>query len=265
MSAVFRQQQILPVSKPALPTSIRLAIGLAGLLLLLVVGFVLSRLASDPARFPVLNVDVAGTVDYADRQELQQRVQSFTSQGFYGLDVDEVRESVESLPWVSKIHVRRMWPGRLMVSVEEHEPAARFNNDALVSKTMEVFKPPQLQLDNPQYLEWRENFASLPKLAGAEGRHEAVLDAYRHYQQSLSLFGVSIDALVEDERRSQTLTLSNAVTVRLGYESHELRLQRFIDVYERLVVPLKGEPARFDMRYSNGFAFSGAIADQGNL
>jgi len=96
----------------------------------------------------------------------------------------------------------------------------------------------------------------LPRLAGAQGRHEFVLDAFRSYELALKPFGVQVKALLEDERRSQTLELANNVTVSIGYESHELRLQRFIDVYERLVVPLNGQSARFDMRYSNGFALS---------
>ena len=93
-------------------------------------------------------------------------------------------------------------------------------------------------------------------MSGAAGRHEAVLDAYRRYELALSQFGVTVAALYEDERRSQTLELANQVTVKIGYEAHELRLQRFIDVYERLVTPLNGASARFDMRYSNGFALS---------
>jgi len=83
-----------------------------------------------------------------------------------------------------------------------------------------------------------------------------VLDAFRSYELALKPFGVQVKALLEDERRSQTLELANNVTISIGYESHELRLQRFIDVYERLVVPLNGQSARFDMRYSNGFALS---------
>ncbi len=265
MSAVIRPEQILPVGIAGISKPVRWGIGLAGLLLLVLGILFVTRIAADPSRFPVLNVDVDGTLDYTDRQQLKDKVETFTKQGFYGMDVDAIRESVEALPWVANVHVRRMWPARLLVNVSEHEPAARYNDDALVSKTLEVFKPPQLQKDNPQYAQWQNSFSSLPRLAGAAGRHEDMLDAFRRYQTELAVYGVSIDALLEDERRSQTLELSNSVTVRLGYEAHELRLQRFLDVYERLVTPLNGQPARFDMRYSNGFALSGADAIRGKL
>jgi len=172
------------------------------------------------------------------------------------MNVDAIRNDVESMAWVSAAHVRRVWPGRLMVTVEEYEPTARFNDDMLVSKSMDLFKPPQLDKDNADYSQWQKSFSNLPRLAGAHGRHESVLDAFRNYELALKPFDVKVTALLEDERRSQTLELANDVTINIGYESHELRLQRLIDVYERLVLPLNGTPARFDMRYSNGFALS---------
>ncbi len=256
MSAVFRTEPTLPVSKEPMSMGLRWSIAILGLVCVVSLVVFLKDTLADPTRSPVTNVDVNGTLDYTDREQLRVLVEQHTVLGFYGLDVDDVRDSVETLPWVAKAHIRRVWPGRLMVTIEEHEPAARFNDDALISKGLEMFKPPQLQKDNPQYSEWRASFASLPRLSGSEGRHEFVLDAYRRYELALMPFGVTVNALIEDERRSQTLELANDVTVRIGYESHELRLQRFIDVYERLVVPLQGQAARFDMRYSNGFALS---------
>lgn len=256
MSAVIRTEPVLPVNKPPMKIGRRWMIGILGLICLLLGALYLSDEASDPSRFPVMNVDVAGTLDYTDRDRLREMIEQHTQRGFYGMHVDSIRHSVELLPWVARAHVRRVWPARLTVSVEEHEPAARYNDDALISKTLELFKPQQLAKDNPQYSEWRRSFASLPRLSGADGRHEFVLEAYRNYERALLPFGVSVTALIEDERRSQTLELSNDVTVRIGYESHELRLQRFIDVYERLVLTLNGQPARFDMRYSNGFSMS---------
>lgn len=256
MSAVIRIEPVLPVSKEPMNIGLRWSIGIFGLVCVIAAALYLSDKASDPTRFPVMNVDVAGTLDYTDRDSLRGRIELHTQRGFYGMDVDAIRESVETMPWVARAHVRRVWPARLTVSVEEHEPAARYNDNALISKSMELFIPPQLSKDNPQYSEWRRNFAGLPRLQGADGRHEFVLDAYRNYERALLPYGASIKALIEDERRSQTIELSNDVTVRIGYESHELRLQRFIDVFDRLVVPLAGQPAKFDMRYSNGFAMS---------
>ncbi len=257
MSAMLQRDQAFPVSPTRTSVSIRWVIGILGLLVLLLVILVLSRLASDPLRFPVSNVDVLGTLDYTDREQLRLRVQRHTGRGFYALDIDAIRRAVEAMPWVATAHVRRVWPARVMINVEEHEPAARWNADSLISKRLELFVPPQLEAADVSSAEWRSHFAALPQLRGDVGRHEAVLDAYRRYQIRLENQGATLDSLSEDERRSQTLELSNQVTVRLGYEQHQLRLDRFIDIYDRLVKHLDGRSAKFDMRYSNGFALSG--------
>jgi len=265
MSAVIRSVPVLPVENRPMRMGYRIAIGLLGLLMLVVGAMYVSEIISDPKRFPVMNVDVNGTLDYTDREALRELVENHTRLGFYGMDVDAIRTDIETMPWVRQAHIRRMWPGRLLVTVQEHEPAARFNDDGLMSKSLELFSPPQLERDNAQYNEWRENFSSLPILSGASGRHEFVLDAYRRYELALAQFGVSIVSLVEDERRSQTIELNNDIEVKIGYEAHELRLQRFIDVYERMVTPLNGRAATFDMRYSNGFSMStGGLIGESN-
>jgi cell division protein FtsQ len=224
-----------------------------------------SRLAQDPIHFPVTNVDILGTVDYANRVALIAEVEQFTTAGFYSLNIDRVRHAVDTLPWVANARVSRVWPSRIEVHVEEHEPTARWNEDSLISKRLELFSPPQLQLDNPRYVQWYEVFSTLPQITGAPGRHGALLDTFREYEAALAQFNVTLDVLREDRRGSQTLELSNQVTVRLGYEERDLRFNRFLGVFNRLVgkpSDLEGSeiergPTTFDMRYSNGFALGG--------
>ncbi len=257
MSAVLMDNTVSPIANKSIGSRIRWVVSLAGIALLVVASLAINNVAKDAVRFPVSNVDVLGTLDYADRDTLQQLIEAHTRDGFYALDIEGIRHALEATPWVSAVHVRRVWPARLSVDVEEHEPTARWNKDALLSKSLELFYPPQLDPNNSDASQWQSHFDGLPQLTGANGRHEAVLDAFRYYQQMLSQFGVRLDALEEDERLSQSMYLSNDVIVHLGYEHREVRLQRFIDVYERLVTPLEGRAANFDMRYSNGFALRG--------
>jgi len=256
---------VLPRAHPHHSAGKRWTVSVLGLIILTGVGVGIIRLAQDPERFPVSNVDILGTVDYVDRDKLKNAVGQYIEKGFYGLDIDDVRASVEQLPWVAHARVRRVWPGRIEVHVEEHEPGARWNDDQLLSKRLELFAPPQLQLDNPRYHQWREVFEDLPQIRGIDGRHSELLDAYRSYEGSLAAFGLTMAELDEDERGSRTLVLSNGVTVRLGYEEQALRMQRFVDVYERMKAKIERQTdvssATFDMRYSNGFALGGIVAD----
>jgi len=266
MNAVVEQAPVLPVSASRFTPLSRFIIGLLGFVIVLTLFAMANEVLKDPRLFPVSNIDVLGTLDYTDRSSLSQRVEPEVGKGLLALNIGDVRTSVEALPWVAAAHVRREWPGRLTIAIEEHEPAARWNNDGLVSKRYELFLPPQLHPDSVQHAAWQEHFANLPRLAGAVGRHEAVLSDYRHYQTQLSKIGLSIVAFKEDDRHSQTLELSNSIIVKLGYENRRERLGRFVDVHNRLVsVEQVGQPLRFDMRYKNGFAFTGRTPKPGVL
>lgn len=252
-----RRTPVLPLPRPRFAPATRWIIGLAGAAALALASLVGWKLVQDPTRFPVSNVDVLGTLDYTDRDRLRREIARFTDDGFYALDIDGLRRAVEALPWVAEARIAREWPGRLEVAVEEHEPAARWNDDGLVSKRLELFLPPQLQRDDERYAQWQRLFADLPVLRGAEGRHEDVLDDYRRYERQLGDVGLTIVRLEEDDRRSQTLELDETITLKLGYEEHELRMARFLDVYPRLSAGFGADPVRFDMRYSDGFALAG--------
>jgi len=252
-----RRVPVLPVARRLLSPGTRWTIGLAGALLLGVLAVLGLRLVQDPLRFPVSNVDVLGTLDYTDRDRLQGVIARFTDRGFYALDIEALRHELETMPWIAEARIAREWPGRVNVTLEEHEPAARWNDRALVSKRLELFRPPQLQPDDVRYQAWRRLFSTLPGLSGAEGRHQPVLDDYRRYAAQLALAGLSIVRLEEDDRRSQTLELDGGITLRLGYEERELRMTRFLDVYPQLIEQGGNPPTRFDMRYSDGFAVAG--------
>jgi len=261
-SSMIGGRQVLPMATLGLAPTTRWLAAFSGLVLLMGLPFVGSYFAQDAERFPVTHVDVLGTMDYADRDALMSDINLHTAQGFYGLDIDTLRQSLESKEWIAHARISRVWPSRITIEVEEHEPAARWNDDHLISKKLVLFKPHQLDRQSAAFGKWSEVFRPLPQVLGAHGRHVALLDAYRAYEQQLLRFNLSLELLDEDDRLSQTLTLSNGVIVRLGLEERELRMDRFLDIYERLVEKTDSGPLSFDMRYSNGFALGVTNLDE---
>lgn len=236
--------------------AIGLIIGIVGLAVVSAVLLFAGKRTADPRTFPVNEVEVAGTLDYTDRDSLRERVISHSNIGFYSLDLDAIRTDIKRMPWIAEAHIRRISPDRLSIEAFEHEPAARWNNDALISKRFELYTPPQLASDNVQRAEWSMYFSQFPQLRGAAGRHETVLAAFRRYQSVLDNAGhpVQIAGLLEDDRHSQTLVLENEVSVRLGATDQDTRMSRFAEVYQLLVPDFSGQAVKFDMRYRNGFA-----------
>ncbi|HXK61653.1 MAG TPA: FtsQ-type POTRA domain-containing protein [Acidobacteriota bacterium] len=74
-------------------------------------------------RFAVRTIELTGT-EHADSEALQAIVRRSLPVNLLQADVDQIRSIVESEPWVKSATVRRVLPDRLLVAVEEHEPAA---------------------------------------------------------------------------------------------------------------------------------------------
>ena len=255
-------RQVLPVSGTPATRNLQFALALAGIAVVLALPALAANLLKDPVHFPVNNVDVLGTMDYADRDALIASVNEHMTKGFFDLDIDEVRQSLELKEWIASARVRRVWPSRISIEVQEHEPAARWNDDHLISKQLVLFKPHQLERASAEFGQWSEVFKSLPQVLGAQGRHIELLDDYRNYDRQLSALNLRLGLLKDDDRLSQTLKLANGDSIRLGTEQHELRMSRFLDVYERLREEADGGPLSFDLRYTNGFALSGVNPDE---
>ena len=73
---------------------------------------------------------------------------------FFTMDLAGARNAITRVPWVRDAGLRRQWPNRLEVTIEEHEPLARFNEGGFVNTRGEVFEA--------------ESRDALPRLLGPE-------------------------------------------------------------------------------------------------
>ncbi|HCN88952.1 MAG TPA: cell division protein FtsQ, partial [Oxalobacteraceae bacterium] len=54
---------------------------------------------------------------------------------FFTADLDSVRLAFEAVPWVRKASVRREWPNKLIVALEEHVPLGTWGDDGRLLST----------------------------------------------------------------------------------------------------------------------------------
>lgn len=80
------------------------------------------------AGFVVEQVDVMGEGRLNER-DIRLAAQIQTGSYFFGVDLDAARDRTESLPWVDRAVVRRLWPNRIVVQVVETTPYALWQND----------------------------------------------------------------------------------------------------------------------------------------
>ena len=178
-----------------------------------------------PERFPVARVEVVGTLKNTAPAHVEAAI-SKISGNFFALDLAEVRERVERLPWVRRVAVRRVWPATLEVTVEEHVALARWGDDALVNTHGERFSAKAVE--------------PLPLFTGPGGSAAEVTRRYRRFSVIVEPLGTGIER-------------GNGMHIMLGRDADlaEERLRRFVDAYPSV---RKKQHEYVDLRYPNGFA-----------
>jgi cell division protein FtsQ len=198
-------------------------------------------LAARPV-FAIQRVVVTGEMHNADPVHIAAVVQHGLRGTFFTMDLAAARDALQKVPWVRHVSVRRQWPGRLEIAVEEHQPLARWNDTALVNTQGEVF--------DAEYGE------ELPDFYGPDGTAGEVAARYREFSAPLHNLQLGIDALSRSARGAWDVKLDDGMTIALGREQVGERWARWMQVSERYRdrIAQGGQLAAVDMRYANGFA-----------
>jgi cell division protein FtsQ len=199
---------------------------------------------------PVKQVVFAEALPHTKRGEVEQVLPGALKGNFFSLNLETVRGSLERLPWVRKVEVRRIWPARLEIRIEEHKPVARWGEGRgeLVNSYGEVFAAGLPESEA----------SGLPQLFGPLGTAQDVLKHYSGFVASFAAVGERPVQVTLSPRLAWQLKLQNGMLVDIGREQTKapvgVRLQRFIDIYPETVARRAVRPAVVDLRYPNGFA-----------
>lgn len=205
---------------------------------------------SRPEVSPIRDVEVQGAFDYLTGPEVEQAVVPHLGDGFWLLDVDEVRRSLRSLAWVREAQVQRIWPDRLVVSLTEQSPQVVWRQGGYLNELGERFDPGS-QARHP-------DTRGMVVLGGPEGSEQEVMEAYRTLLSDLERdqTDVALISLNTDQRRAWRVSLNNGLELNLGREDLKGRFERFLAVYRQVLSQRVTEVAHVDLRYSNGVAVS---------
>src|SRR5579862_3911636 len=89
--------------------------------------------------FPLREVQITQALAHVTPDQVEAIVSREIKGNFFTLDLEQARAGFEKLPWVRNVNVRRQWPDRLEVTLEEHVPLGRWGNAALVNTYGEIF------------------------------------------------------------------------------------------------------------------------------
>jgi cell division protein FtsQ len=195
-----------------------------------------------PGLFPLNSVRLSAAPQRVDTAEVMQVVRNEVRGNFFTVDIERLRQSLEKLPWVRNVSIRREFPQRLAVRLEEHQALARWNNVALVNRQGEIFAANIEQ--------------ALPSFIGQDGAAAEVTQQYTQFSQQLAALDLQVTQLALSPRHAWQLRLSNGMVLELGREDMQQRLARFVEVYPYSLVAIQSRVKYVDLRYRNGFAVS---------
>lgn len=213
-----------------------------GLLLAAVLLYLAMNL-DNGSRFPVREVRIEGRFRYLEPEQLQGQLITQLQDGFFGSDLQQIRQWLLANPWIRAATLRRLWPDVLQVVISEEQPLVRWGDAGFLNQSGELVQLPT-ELDEP----------SLPLLQGPAKTHLELLQHYMELNKILAEPGLYIRALSMDERGAMKVLLDNGWLVMLGRGTARQRMARFTHYAYRVLAGQEAEVWTVDMRYSNGYA-----------
>jgi cell division protein FtsQ len=247
----------------ALPADIRLmnvtAAVLAAVGVLAIVGMLALWVVRQPV-FAVRSIRIEGDLAHNSVLTIRANAAPRLAGNFYTLDLAATRRAFESVPWVRQAVVRRVWPNRLAVQLEEHQPVALWADpgsagasaadaaaDKLVNSHGEVFEANLGDVEDD----------ALPTLRGPEGSAPRVLAMLGRLRPVFEALDARIEALELSGRGSWRAELDSGAEVELGRGEDDQVIERtkvfaatLTQVTQRYQRPLQYA----DLRHSEGYA-----------
>ncbi len=203
--------------------------------------------------FALGGIEVRGEVTHNNAVTLRANVAPHLRGTFFTVDLDATRAAFESVPWVRRAVVRRAFPNRLAVSLQEHQAAAYWGAESssqLVNSFGEIFEANVAEVHRND----------LPRLLGPQEQSGQILGMYRTLAPLFDPVDSALEQLELTSRGSWRAHLDSGAVVELGRgtpEEIEERILRFVKTvttvaghYERGVDALESA----DLRYPEGFA-----------
>ena len=242
--------------KSPLPLDIRLMNSVASMLLLATVLLGLGALLGWGARLPVFaiqGVSVTGDVKHYNAITLRANVMPRLQGTFFTMDITDARKVFETMPWVRQAIVRRDFPNRLKVQLQEHQAVAFWGPEGssnLVNSFGEVFEANIGELDDD----------NLPRLSGPGSQSVQVLAMYQTLQPQLDPLDLTLQQLALSPRGGWHAELDSGTLLELGSGSSAdllARLDRFAKTATQVTARYQRTPeqlASVDLRHTDGYA-----------
>jgi len=192
-----------------------------------------------------------GPLRYVDAATVRSAALPRIRGNFFSVNLNAARQAFETVPWVQHASVRREWPDKLIVQVDEYQALGTWGEQEgrLISVDGILFTA---------NLDEAEEDGKLPVLVGPDDSAREVAQRLADLREWLAPVKLTPSSLLLSKRYAWTAMLDNGIVLNLGraHEREQLkaRVDRFVSVYPQLAAALPGRIESVDMRYPNGLA-----------
>ena len=238
------------------PFDVRLMAVTANALFVVFAVLVLGTLAGwvgNHALFAIRAITVVGDVTHNNAVTLRANVLPRLGGSFFTLDLAQARQSFEAVPWVRQAVVRREFPNRLKVVLQEHQAVAYWGAEGdsrLLNSFGEVFEANAGEVEHEM----------LPRLVGPATQGPQVLAMYRQLQPLFDGLDMGLDQLELTGHGSWVARLDTGAVVELGRGSSDevlARTTRFLRTLTQVTARYNRKPDAVetaDLRHPDGYA-----------
>jgi len=238
----------------SMPFDVRLMNGVASTLFVLVALAVVAAGLLWLSRAPWLSfrvIQLEGDLQRNSVATIRANATPRLAGNFISIDLDKARAAFESVPWVRQATLRRIWPDRLAVRLDEHRPVALWQgedgNERLVNDQGEVFEANIGDVEDE----------GLPGFSGPAGTSAQMLSLYRRLAPVFAAQRLELQTLQLSGRGSWSLELDTGATVQLGRGAEDeltARTERFLRTLGQVTGRFQRDLEHADLRHADGYA-----------
>lgn len=198
-------------------------------------------------------IKITGDTTHSSASIIKNSIFDDLNGNFYSMHLVNTQKAFESMSWVKKASVKRVYPNMIEVKLGEYKPMAVWGareNMQLLDESGIIFEASTEE----------DEFESLPQLIGSEDQAKLMLDMYAQVSGVLAPLKNNLKVLELTDRGSWIATLDSGTHIELGRGTSidvMSRVTKFAITTEKMLTKLNKKSTDFhyvDLRHSDGYA-----------
>ena len=190
-----------------------------------------------------VTIRVQNSLQLTAKEELLKTMRPLLRKGVIFSSIKNIKNSLEALPSIDEVNIRRRWPDVLELYIKESRPVALWQDCCLLNERGQVIA-----------LEAHVDYSHLIKLSSATQSPLHMLAMVNRLQPILQKNDLPLQELINRHNQNWEIILSSGVKIILEQRDLLDKLSQITDFINKLNATKKGQIVSIDARYPDGLA-----------